>query len=157
VDMSGSMRLDSLLGQPAAGAAISAARLQSINPEADYPKFGHYSSTPHTYSASSSTTWQAPTGELAGVGNIVAKTDDGPAVVGDFYAGSTAFDTGTQAFVNAVTPAPGSYDTNPKGDQPAYKQGSTTVWASNMNDMVGRTTANTSSADGTDSKDTTWE
>src|SRR5262249_46293700 len=105
IDMSGSMRLDSLLGQPATGAAVNAAIAQSINPETNQPTFGHYASTPHAYTAATGTFWQAPTGELAGVGNITTPTGDGPAVVGDFYGGTTAFDTSVSAFVNSVTPA----------------------------------------------------
>src|SRR5262249_3609662 len=116
---------------------------------------------PFAYSATSGTFWQAPTGELAGVGNITTETGDGPAVVGDFWAGAAAFSTSTQAFVNSVTPAATGYTTDPGGDKPGYKK-TTTTYAQTINDVVGRTTttAKNSSADpstGSDSADANWE
>src|SRR5262249_10105201 len=112
MDMSGSMRLDSLLGEPVYGN-----RTASMNGESDYPQFGHYPATA-TAALQGASTWQAPTGEIAGLSNIVTPTGDGPAVVNDFYADATAFGTSTPAFVNSVTPAPSSYDTTPGGTAP---------------------------------------
>jgi hypothetical protein len=175
VDLSGSMRLDSLLAY-----GVSGSRTQSMNGEADFPKFAQYSLSTAQTQMQYSADWQAPSGELAGTSNIVTATGDGNPVVGDFYGawGSTGtpFDTTTQAFVNnghTGTTAPSSYDTTPGGDAPLSKKNGATTYATNLNQIIGRSTSDKSSADptgtwptgvisggsssGKDHRDTTWE
>lgn len=114
LDMSGSMRFDSLLGAPYSGA-----RTQSNNPESVYPQFGHYSST----SAELRNTTGPDTidGDTFGLANISVATDAGNAIVGDFYQNALG-GTPNPAFA----PASETYATTPDGDQPLVKYRSTT-------------------------------
>ncbi|SIO31616.1 Putative Flp pilus-assembly TadE/G-like [Singulisphaera sp. GP187] len=111
LDMSGSMRFDSLLGAPYSGA-----RTQSNNPEAIYPQFGHYSSS--LASLQNTTGPDTISGDTFGLANISVATAAGDPIVGDFYQNALG---GTP--VPAFTAAPDSYATAPDGDTPlvAYR------------------------------------
>jgi len=113
LDMSGSMRFDSLLG-----IGYSGARSQSNNPETVYPEFGHYSSTSINLENSSPSTLG---GDSYGLANITVATDAGDAIVKDFYQSVQG-----SSPVPAFTPAPDSYATNPAGDRPLVKFKTTT-------------------------------
>ncbi|AGA31527.1 Tad domain-containing protein [Singulisphaera acidiphila] len=114
LDMSGSMRFDSLLGVPYSGD-----RTQSNNPESVYPQFGHYSST----SAGLQNTSGPDTisGDSFGLANITVATDAGDPIVDDFYQNALGATP-----IPAFTPAPDRYATTPDGDQPLMKYRTTT-------------------------------
>jgi protein TonB len=164
IDFSGSMRLDSLLGNPL---YPGNSRTMSMNNESVFPLFGHYSA-PNNYASPGSApnlqanaTWQATTGEVSGYSNIAdlsggggvslaagdpnGFTLPGPVVLPpsgpDFYQDGSAFGHSTGAF----TAAPDSYATAPGGNNPLYKNGSTTVYAKSVNEvtLTAATTYNT--------------
>lgn len=96
LDYSGSMRFQSLAGEPYYGAR------STNNADGGVPQFGHYSSGSASLTASSFT-W--PYDQA----NITATTSDGrPPICADFYTGSV----GTPAF----TPAAASFGSAPGGD-----------------------------------------
>jgi len=113
LDMSGSMRFDSLLG-----IGYSGSRSQSNNPETVYPEFGHYSSTSIKLENASPSTLG---GDSYGLANITVATDAGDAIVKDFYQSVQG-----SSPVPAFTPAPDSYATNPEGNRPLVKYKTTT-------------------------------
>ena len=115
LDMSGSMRFDSLLGIPYWGG-----RTQSNNPETVYPQFGHYGSfASNLYTNQAATTIS---GYTYGAANTTVDTGGGAAVVKDYYQNALGASP-----VAAFTAAPDSYATAPAGDKPLMTFGSTTV------------------------------
>ncbi|MFO0953821.1 MAG: pilus assembly protein TadG-related protein [Isosphaeraceae bacterium] len=111
LDLSRSMRFDTLLGVPYYGT-----RTASNNPESVFPLFGHYSAT-------TSAALQGPTSGPSTVGaysygpaNVTVDTDSGPAIVKDFYQNALGASN-----VAAFSPASDTYASNPDGDMPLYK------------------------------------
>ncbi len=103
LDYSGSMRFGSLTGLSGGSAPYSGSRTRSNNPDAVYPRFGHYSNT--ALAALQATSFTSPYDQA----NITAATSDGrDPVVADFYTDNG----GTQAF----SPAPTAYSDSPGGD-----------------------------------------
>lgn len=111
LDMSGSMRFDSLLGIPYGNTA----RTQSNNPDPIYPKFGHYSSSS---AGLQSTTPSTVGGDSYGLANISVATAAGDPIVADFYQNALGATP-----VPAFTAASDNYATAPDGDTPlvAYR------------------------------------
>jgi Flp pilus assembly protein TadG len=131
-DFSGSMRFDSMLAAPHGGA-----RLQSMNPESAYPQFGHYSSSSAALAYTAD--YQVSTGEIMGQSNDFMTTQDGPALINDFYQDSTAYGTSTPAF----TAAAASYANTPGGNNYLKTSNNTgTSYATDVFDVVGSTTRN---------------
>ncbi len=118
MDLSGSMRFQSLPGVPMSGgqAAASAnniARTQSMNPESVFPQFGHYS---NVAAAALQGTSSIPTttGEYVDPNNISSTQNSGPPICADWFSNpaGTAAGPGNVAF----TRAPDTYNTTPGGD-----------------------------------------
>jgi Flp pilus assembly protein TadG len=132
-DFSGSMRFDSMLGAPHGGA-----RVQSMNPEAAYPLFGHYSST-SSAALPYSTDYQVTTGEIMGQSNDFMTTQDGPALVNDFYQDATAYGTSSPAFTSASS----GYATTPGGNNYLKITNNTgTTYATDVYDVISSTSRN---------------
>lgn len=108
MDLSGSMRFQSLPGAPYFGT-----RTTSMNPETVYPQFGHYSDTTGAalYGNSSVSTGN---GEMYDPSNISCASNSGPPIIADFYQNATgqAPGAGNAAFSRASD----SYATTPGGD-----------------------------------------
>jgi hypothetical protein len=134
MDLSGSMRFDSLLGIPYSGS-----RTQSNNPETNYPVFGHYSGV--------ASSWlQNPSGpdtindNTYGLANDSTTTNGGGPIVGDFYSSVTG--TGTAAFTAAST----AYATTPAGDKPLWKYQSTTTYGKTVQEITTSSSTSTTPA-----------
>lgn len=117
MDLSGSMRFQSLPGIPINGtdaepSSVSRPRTLSMNPEAFYPKFGAYSDT--AAAALYGNTTKSTGEELVDPANISATTNSGPPVIEDFHnnALGVAPSSGTRAFKRA----PDTQETTPGGD-----------------------------------------
>jgi hypothetical protein len=108
VDMSGSMRFQSLPGEPYYGA-----RVNSMNPETVYPQYGHYSdvSGAALYGA---TSYPTGSGEMYDPSNISTTSNSGPPILADFYQNPTG--TAPSSSNQAFSRAPDSYATAPGGD-----------------------------------------
>jgi hypothetical protein len=128
VDLSGSMRFQSLAGVPLTGtdnwgntgtfAACSSStlvRAMSMNPDTIIPQFGHYSDVSGA-ALQGSTTYHANSGEFVDLCNqtTATGTNSGPAVVGDFYQNPVG--TPPSSSNLAFIAAPSSYTTAPGGD-----------------------------------------
>jgi len=106
MDLSGSMRFQSLPGIPYFGK-----RTTSMNPDTAYPQFGHYFDT--SGAALFGNTSQATgSGEYYDPANISVTTNSGPPILEDFYqnAFGVSPDPGNRAFLrssNAYDKAPG--------------------------------------------------
>jgi Flp pilus assembly protein TadG len=108
MDLSGSMRFQSLPGIPYYGS-----RTTSMNPDPDYPKFGHYSDTS---GAALFGNTSSPTGggEYFDPANVTYTTNSGPPIVEDFYANAAgvAPSSSNRAFTRGAS----SKATAPGGD-----------------------------------------
>lgn len=130
VDMSGSMRFDSLLGVD-----YWNGRTESRSPETIYPQFAHYSSnTSRLYTTTSSSTIS---GNTFGQANVTVDTAAGPKIVDDYYSNAQ----GSPA-VNAFSPAPDSYATAPAGDQHLPRRSSPANTARTVQEVSNGTTFN---------------
>jgi Flp pilus assembly protein TadG len=128
VDFSGSMRFESLLAFP----PTSNPRTTSMNPDPNYPTFGHYAG--NSSQLIYSTDQQVASGEICGPSNITSITTlSDRSAVSCFYADTTPFGNTTQAF----TAAPSSYGTTPGGDAPQLtSKGSGTTYASSVSQYL---------------------
>jgi Putative Flp pilus-assembly TadE/G-like len=118
VDLSGSMRFQSLPGIPLSGtvanpSAGNAPRLVSMNGESVFPQFGHYSDT--TTAALQGTKSYSTGAEMVDLSNISASSNSGPPVCADFYqnAAGVAPGPGNVAFARAPDSqgaTPGGYN-----------------------------------------------
>jgi hypothetical protein len=128
VDLSGSMRFESLPGIPYFGA-----RTTSMQSDV-YPKFGHYSNTAAA-ALYGNTSLPVSSGEMYDPTNLTISTNSGPPIVNDFYQNAVG-----------VTPSPANYaftrwsdtyDVTPGGDNYPPKFGTSTTpptYASTVND-----------------------
>src|SRR5262249_19808560 len=87
MDLSGSMRFQSLPGTPVSGAQAapssgSLARTKSLNPDTVFPKFGHYSDTA-TAALQGTSSIATTTNEFVDPCNISATSNSGPPIVQD--------------------------------------------------------------------------
>ncbi len=118
MDLSGSMRFQSLPGTPMSGsqAAPSASdrpRTRSLNPDPIFPKFGHYSDI--AGAGLQGATSIATTGnEYVDPSNISSTADSGPPVVADFYQNPPGVPAGPGNV--AFSSAPAIYAATPGGD-----------------------------------------
>ncbi|MCI0682815.1 MAG: pilus assembly protein TadG-related protein [Gemmataceae bacterium] len=118
MDLSGSMRFQSLPGIPATNGGTAQPsssgrpRVVSMNPETVFPRFGHYADT--TAAALYGNVAMSTGAELVDPSNISVNTNSGPPVIGDFHqnAAGVSPSPGTVAF----TRAPDSQDVTPGGD-----------------------------------------
>ncbi|MFO0961092.1 MAG: pilus assembly protein TadG-related protein [Isosphaeraceae bacterium] len=129
LDLSGSMRFDSLLCVPYSGS-----RTQSNNPDGAYPTFGHYSSTSLDLQNTSGP--NTISGNTYGLANTSMTTDAGSPIVLDYSQGALG------SYVAAFTAAPSSYATNPAGDKPLYKYNSTTTFGATVQEITNGATFN---------------
>jgi hypothetical protein len=118
MDLSGSMRFQSLPGVPMSGSQAAASssntpRTQSMNPESVFPQFGHYSDVTGAALQGTSSI-PTTTGEYVDPDNISSTQNSGPPICADFFANpvGTAPGTGNVAF----TRAPDGQATTPGGD-----------------------------------------
>jgi hypothetical protein len=128
VDMSGSMRFQSLPGGDYYGQ-----RTYSMNPDPNFPQFGHYSNVSAAALQNTSSVNNDP-GYWLDPCNISIGNNSGPCIIADFLqsnGGSAAF-----------TSTPSSESTTPGGDNFPYSNGSTSTYASNVQDMLNTTTYN---------------
>jgi hypothetical protein len=155
MDLSGSMRLGTVLGFD-----FYTTSRTSNNPDPLVPTFSHYSSTnagligPSTSQISGTDNYNIPPANYT-----VANSSYSLTYINSFYQNTAyastlvrAFDsyTSTDGGVTWTAPStgatpvlpPSSYATVPGGDVPLFKSGSTTVYATNVNDVVGNTTGN---------------
>lgn len=124
LDLSGSMRFDSLLSVPYFGS-----RTQSNNPDTVYPTFGHYSASSLSLRNSASGS-QTIGGNTYGLANTSTTTDAGSPIVLDYSQAPLG------SYLPAFNAAPASYATNPDGDSPLYKRGSTSVYGATVQDIT---------------------
>ena len=108
MDLSGSMRFQSLLGTP-----FNGNRTTSMNPDSDYPKFGHYADTAGA-ALYGNASIAVGTGEMYDPANISTTTNSGPPIIEDFYANASgvAPGAGNRAFSRSSS----GYSTTPGGD-----------------------------------------
>ena len=134
LDLSRSMRFDSMLGIPYYGT-----RQQSNNPEPVYPLFGPYSAKT---TAALQAAGAGPTfvnSYAYGMANITVDTNSGTALVNDFHQNALGASP-----VAAFTPADDAYATAPGGDNPLYKLNvQSNGYAATVKDYLGTTTKNT--------------
>ncbi len=116
MDLSGSMRFESMMAMASAGGGTvteAGARTISMNPDPNYPIFGHYS---NTASAALQGTTTYPTADvMCPPGNMAYAAFGGSAIVADY-----TWDGTNPAF----TAAPTSYATTPGGDNYLQSGGS---------------------------------
>lgn len=129
LDLSGSMRFDSLLSVPYYGS-----RTQSNNPDPSYPDFGHYTSSSVILQNTNGP--KTISGDTYGLANTSSTTDAGSPIVLDYSKGSLG------NYVAAFSPAPAGYATNPGGDKPLYKYGSTSTYAKTVQEITNGATFN---------------
>jgi hypothetical protein len=108
MDLSGSMRFQSLPGTPYYGA-----RTTSMNPDTAYPQFGHYADTAGAALFGNSSI-AVGTGEYYDPANISVSTNSGPPIIEDFYA--NAVGVAPSASNRAFTRSANGYATAPGGD-----------------------------------------
>ncbi|MFQ3651204.1 MAG: pilus assembly protein TadG-related protein, partial [Gemmataceae bacterium] len=145
IDFSGSMRLSSLLGAPvtnSTGLSLADRNRAQIT-ENVFPRWGHYSAGSATLRGS---TPGAPlltaSGEQIGPSNLVEANNEGPAVIESFFQDNTPFGSSTPAF----TRWPDSWQNVPDGLMPRYENGSSSVFAQNVNRVLGRSRDDNSTA-----------
>jgi Flp pilus assembly protein TadG len=157
LDLSGSMRMGTLLGYD-----FYTSTRTSNNPDSNYPVFGHYSSA--------SAGMQGPTADrvsaydnydLPASNFTVPNATYTLTYMNNFYSNAPYAATNIRAFDSytstdggqtwnppsgGATPVlpPTSYGTTPGGDVPLFKSGSTTTYATTVNDVVSGTTRNAS-------------
>jgi len=128
VDLSGSMRFQSLPGIPYSGA-----RTTSMQPDV-YPKFGHYSNTASA-ALYGNTSIATGGGEMYDPTNLTMTTNSGPPIVNDFYQNASGVTPSSANY--AFSRWSDSYDVTPGGDNyPAKYNTSTTpiTYAQTVND-----------------------
>ncbi len=154
MDLSGSMRMGTCLGYD-----FYTSSRTTNNPDTLYPTFGQYSSGsagmqgPSTNQTSSFDNYTISPSNTTAANSSYSLT-----YVNNFYQNAAyantlvrAFDsyTSTDGGVTWTAPTSGSpqlppttYASKPGGDVPLYKNGSTTTYATNVNDVVNGTTRN---------------
>jgi hypothetical protein len=130
LDLSGSMRFQSLPGVPMSGSNAypssgSSARTQSMNPDPIFPTFGHYSAVAAAALQNSNQSFIAVTGESVDPSNVTSTQNSGPPVCADFYANAVGVPPGPGNV--AFSTAPTSYATTPGGDNYLPKNGTSTT------------------------------
>jgi hypothetical protein len=128
VDMSGSMRFQSLPGGDYYGQ-----RTYSMNPDPNFPQFGHYSNTSLCALQNTSSVNNDP-GYWLDPCNISISNASGPCIAADFLQ--------SQGGAAAFTPAASTFSTVPGGDNYPYSLGSSTTYASDVKDMLNTTSYN---------------
>lgn len=120
MDLSGSMRFQSLRGTPQNNSGVptpsstSDVRSMSLDPDPVFPKFGHYSDTSGAALQGDGKSYASSSSEYVDPSNQTYTTNAGPPVVLDFYSNGVgvAPSSGNVAF----TAASSGYDTTPGGD-----------------------------------------
>src|SRR5581483_6882300 len=120
MDLSGSMRLESTPGAYYSGSTaypeFPYMRNLSLNPDSNFPQFGHYSDKNTAALQGSSSSYLADLGVTADPSNISSTTNSGPPIVQDFYA--NAVGSAPASGSGAFSSAPAGYTTTPGGDTP---------------------------------------
>lgn len=108
MDLSGSMRFQSLMAIPHTGN-----RTTSMNPDPAYPRFGHYSDI-NAAALYGNKSYPTTTSEFYDPANITVETNSGPPIVEDFFqnATGTSPSAGTRAFARKSD----NFGDNPNGD-----------------------------------------
>jgi Flp pilus assembly protein TadG len=148
MDLSGSMRFQSLPGTPydssqslAMPSSSSDPRVKSMNPESVFPQFGHYSDTTGA-AFQGSTAYATTTNEYVDPSNFSSNQNPGPPVIADFYKNpaGTALTTSNQSTYTAFTRASDTYATTPGGDNYLTSNWNTgTAYAKTTSDILGST------------------
>jgi Flp pilus assembly protein TadG len=141
MDLSGSMRFQSLPGIPLSGTTAqpssTKARSVSMNPESVFPQFGGYSAT--SSAALQGTTAYSTGSEQVDLANISTTTDSGPPIIEDFYKNGAGVTP--NASLRAFTRSPDSYATTPGGYNYLKITNNTgATYAKTVNDIVSQTT-----------------
>lgn len=138
MDLSGSMRFQSLPGIPLNGTTAdpssnSRPRTVSMNPESVFPKFGHYSAT--STAALQGTTSYSTGSEFVDPANISTTSNSGPPIIEDFYQNASGV---TPSSANlAFSRAADSQATTPGGYNYLFtKDNSTTTYGATVNDII---------------------
>jgi Flp pilus assembly protein TadG len=143
LDLSGSMRFQSLPGVPTSGGLAMPGeqqrpRVVSLNPDTAFPQFGHYSNVAGAALQGTTSYWTT-TNELAELSNISITSNSGPPVIEDFYQNGygVAAGPGNRAFFRA----PNTQDKAPGGyDYLKINNNTGASYATNVVDVVGKTT-----------------
>jgi Flp pilus assembly protein TadG len=131
MDFSGSMRFQSLLASPHGNN-----KTKSMNPEAVFPRFGHYSDITAA-ALQGLTRVQASSGEWYDLANVTLATNSGPAIVDDFYKHNNLAGTKEKAFA----PANSAYENTPGGDNFRYSNfNSSGIYAKTVKELLNITT-----------------
>ncbi|MFO0864918.1 MAG: Tad domain-containing protein [Gemmataceae bacterium] len=141
MDLSGSMRFQSLPGIPLSGTtaqpSATSARDVSMNPESVFPQFGHYSNT--SSAALKGTSAYSTGSEQVDLANISTTTDSGPPIIEDFY--KNAAGVTPTASDRAFTRSSDGYATTPGGYNYLKITGNTgATYAATVKDIVNQTT-----------------
>jgi hypothetical protein len=128
VDLSGSMRFQSLPGIPMSGTSAFAAstfspRVQSMNPESVFPQFGHYSSVASA-ALQGTSSFIETSGESVDPTNLSSSQNSGPPICADFYQNAVGVAPGPSNV--AFTRAPDAYNLIPGGDNYQPTNGTST-------------------------------
>lgn len=145
MDLSGSMRFQSLPGIPLNGttadpSSTSRPRTVSMNPESVFPQFGAYSAI--SSAALQGTTSYSTGSEFVDPCNISTSSNSGPPILEDFFqnASGVAPSSANRAF----TRSPDSQATAPGGNNYLKITGNTgSTYAATVNDIVGQTAYHT--------------
>ncbi|MBI1832152.1 MAG: hypothetical protein HYR84_11960 [Planctomycetes bacterium] len=129
MDLSGSMRFQSCPGGYLSGSNLYphwGPRNKSLNPDPDYPKFGHYSDT--TAAALFGNTSYSTGSEMVDPAHLVVTSNSGPPIMDDFMSSGS-----TKAF----SAKPTSQATTPGGDN--YLKNGSGTWVKTITDLLGST------------------
>lgn len=142
MDLSGSMRFQSLPGIPMNGSLAAPSwqnrpRVKSMNPESVFPQFGHYSNVAAA-ALQGSISYSTGT-EMVDPANISTTTNSGPPILEYFFQNDAgvAPGAGNRAFARA----PDAQDKAPGGYNYLKTNGNTGAgYAATVSDIVGKTT-----------------
>jgi Flp pilus assembly protein TadG len=155
MDLSGSMRFGTCLGFD-----FYTSSRTCNNPDTLFPTFGHYSSaSAGMQGPTSSQTSAVDSYTIPPSNTTVSNSSYSLTYINNFYSSAAYASTLVRAFdsytstdggktwtppTSGATPQlpPSSYASTPGGDQPLFKNGSTTTYATNVKDVVGSTTRN---------------
>ncbi len=153
MDLSGSMRMGTCLGFD-----FYTSKRTTNNPDTVVPTFGHYSSSSATLTGpSSARTSNFDSYSISPSNTTVANTSYSLTYINNFYQNNayattlirafdsyTSSDSGNTWSAGAGSPSLPSPTTasQPNGDVPLFKQGSTTTYAQTLTDVLGSSTTN---------------
>ncbi|MBX9680569.1 MAG: hypothetical protein K2X38_17575 [Gemmataceae bacterium] len=145
MDLSGSMRFQSLPGIPLNGTTANASsnsrpRTVSMNPETVFPQFGHYAAT--SSAALQGTTSFSTGAEMVDPANLSTTSNSGPTILEDFYQNGAGVTP--NASLRAFARSSDAYANTPGGYNYLKITGNTgATYAKTVSDVVSQTTYHT--------------